>query len=63
MKCSEYAKKRGAILPIVLIAKIAGYSAIGLNVMYKREDFGKLDKIIDESEARFKSICKTKKGG
>jgi len=63
VKLSQYVKKRGCELSVALIAKISSYSYIGLNTMYNKEKFEKLDNIINDSQARFKSICKkTKKG-
>jgi len=58
MKLSEYAKQQGATLPLFIIARIQKKHPNYLNEIYKGGDLKRIDEMIVDSEARFKSICK-----
>jgi hypothetical protein len=62
MTCSKYLKKKGCTLSITLIARLQGYTDVGLVAMYDRGELDRLEELVFDAEARFSSVCKSKKG-
>ena len=56
MTAHERAKERGCELPLSLIGKIHGVTRQTLNNIFK-SDLEKFDKMIDEANQKWKSIC------
>ena len=56
MTAHERAKGRGCELPLSLIGKIHGVTRQTLNNIFK-SDLDKFDKMIDEANQKWKSIC------
>ncbi len=56
MTAHERAKERGCELPLSLIGKIHGVTRQTLNNIFK-SDLDKFDKMIDEANQKWKSIC------